>query len=249
MIKQINNEAEFSQLLEKGLEAQKIRALYQAYGLDYRFCRFYRQSDSYISVLDRSFVICEGANADYDELSDFLCMQGFADVFCSDIAGKALSDRLGCGFNLVNLMKFCGGPPSSGFEDEPSLSDVYKIISDGFDIEFEPWYLDMSHRVRHGISKCCMLNGKAALVIQHDINGEALLSQVASLRAHRGEGLAKKLVTSVASSLAPSEVYVVCEDSLVGFYEKCGFVKAGRKCVIKCDRRSLDGIRQREVKR
>lgn len=232
MIKQIYNEAEFLQLPEKGLEAQKIRALFNAYGAKYDFCRFYRQSDSYISVLDRSFVICEDANADYDELANFLCMQGFTDVFCSDTAGKALSDRLGCGFNKVNLMKFCGNSPSVQFNDTPALSDVYKIISEGFDIEFEPWYLDMSHRVRHGISKCCVLDGKAALVIQHDLNGEALLSQVASLKAHRGEGMAKKLVSSVAANLAPSEVYVVCEDDLVGFYEKCGFEVVGKKCLI-----------------
>lgn len=233
MIKQIFQQQEFSQLPEKGLEAQKIRALYLAYGAEYQFCRFYRQGGSYISALDGSFVICEGANADYDELADFFKMQGFAEIFCSAMAGKALSDKLGCSYSTVNLMKFRGGSPYAEFDDAPTLSDVYEIISDGFDIEFEPWYLDMSHRVRHGISKCCVLDGKAALVIQHDINGEALLSQVATCKDHRGEGLAKMLVTSVAANLAPNEVYVVCEDALVGFYEKCGFGFLGKKRVLR----------------
>ncbi len=232
MIKQIFEREDFSALPEKGLEAQKIRALHSAYGAKYDFCRFYRQGNSYISVLDGSFVICADSIADFDELADFLQMQGFSDIFCNEAVGKALSDRLGRGFDVVNLMKFSGGSVCAEFKVEPSLSDVYKIISDGFDIAFEPWYLDMSHRVRHGISKCCVLDSKAALVIQHDINGEALLSQVATLKAHRGEGLAKKLVTSVAASLAPSEVYIVCEDALVGFYEKCGFEAFEKKCVI-----------------
>lgn len=233
MIKQIFEPAEFLRLPEKGLEAQKIRALFNAYGAKYDFCRFFRQGDSYISALDGSFVLCEGANADYDELAGFLSMQGFAEIFCSVEAGEALSDRLSCGFKRVNVMKFKCGSACAEFAVTTPLSDVFAILREGFDIEFEPWYLDMSHRVRHGISRCCVLRGKAALVIQHDINGEALISQVATLKAHRGEGLAKRLVTSVAASLAPSEVYVVCEDNLVGFYEKCGFDVIGEKCIIK----------------
>ncbi|MBQ4166061.1 MAG: GNAT family N-acetyltransferase [Oscillospiraceae bacterium] len=233
MISQIFEPCEFSALPEKGVEAQKIRALYNAYGAKYDFCRFYRQGNSYISVLDGSFVLCVDSTADLEELADFLQMQGVSDIFCSKGAGNALSDKLGRGFDVVNLMKFSGGSVCAEFDNESSLSDVYKIISDGFDIAFEPWYLDMSHRVRHGISKCCVLDGKAALVIQHDINGEALLSQVATLKSHRGEGLAKKLVTSVAASLAPSAVYVVCEDALIGFYERCGFEAIGKKCIIR----------------
>lgn len=233
MIKQIYNEGEFSELSEKGLEAQKIRALYRAYGGEYRFCRFYRQENSYISALDGSFVISEGVDADYAELADFLRMQGFSEVFCSDFAGKALANKLCCDFVTVNLMKFGGGISSAEFDGSPSLSEVYKIISDGFDIEFEPWYLDMSHRVRHGIAECFVLEGKAALVKQHNINGEALLSQVAARSDFRGKGIAKKLVTSVAANLAPSDVYVVCDDALVGFYLKCGFEVTGKKCLIK----------------
>lgn len=232
MIQQIFEPCELSALPEKGIEAQKIRALYNAYGAKYDFCRFYRQGNSYISVLDGSFVLCLDSAADLEELAEFLQMQGFSDIFYSEAVGKALSDRLGRGFDIVNLMKFSGGSVSVEFDNEPSLSDVYKIISEGFDIAFEPWYLDMSHRVRHGISKCCVLDSKAALVIQHDINGEALLSQVATLKAHWGEGLAKKLVTSVAASLSPSVVYVVCEDALVGFYERCGFEAIEKKCLL-----------------
>ncbi len=233
MIKQIFSRDEFSALPEKGLEAQKIRALFNAYGAKYDFCRFFRQNNCYISALDGSFVVSEGTDTDYNELSGFLRMNSFSDIFCSELSGKKLAKALNCDCELVNLMKFVGGAAECDFDKDTPLSDVFSIIREGFEIEFEPWYLDMSHRVRHGISKCCVLDGKAVLVIQHDINGEALLSQVASLKAHRGEGFAKKLVTSVASSLAPSEVYVVCEDALTEFYEKCRFVAVGKKLVIK----------------
>ncbi len=232
MIKQIFEHKDLSALPEKGLEAQKIRALFDAYGTKYDFCRFYRQGSSFISVLDGSVVICSGEGCDYSELADFLIIQGFSDIFCSSEAGKKLANALDCNYELVDLMKFSGGTSDCDFDTDTPLSDVFAIIREGFDIEFEPWYLDMSHRVRHGITECCMLDSKAALVIQHNINGEALLSQVASLKAHRGEGFAKKLVTSVAASLAPSEVFIVCEVDLVGFYEKCGFELLDKKCII-----------------
>lgn len=234
MIKQIFEREEFSALPEKGLEAQKIRALLTAYGTEYPFCRFYRQENSYISVLDGSIVVCADAAFDSAELTDFIRIQGFSDVFCSEPTGKKLAKAMNCDCELVNLMKFTGGAAECDFDTDIPLPDVFEIIREGFDIAFEPWYLDMSHRVRHAVTKCCTFDDKAALVVQHNINGEALLSQVAVRKAHRGEGLGIKLVASVAASLAASEVYVVCENSLVGFYEKCGFVKAGRKCVIKC---------------
>lgn len=232
MIKQIFCPDDLADLPAKGLEAQKICALFNAYGTKYDFCRFYRQGNSYISVLDGSVVVCEDGACDYIELAYFVRMQGFSDIFCSETAGKKLANVLDSNCELVNLMKFIGGTGGCDFDADVPLSDVFAIIREGFDIEFEPWYLDMSHRVRHGVTRCCIVDNKAALVVQHDINGEALISQVASLKAHRGEGYAKKLVTSVAASLAPSEVFVVCEDALVGFYEKCGFELLDKKCII-----------------
>ncbi len=231
MIKQIFTAEEFSALPEKGIEAGKIHALYNAYGTQYQFCRFYRQGDHYISALDGSFVLC-GECTDYRELSEFLNMNGFAEVFCSEVTANALSAALKCDVSYINLMRFAGGAIETVFNDEPSLSEVYSIISEGFDIPFEPWYLDMSHRVRHGVTRCAVLADKASLVIQHDINGEALISQVACRKESRGKGYASQLVISVAASLAPSEVYVLCDDRLIPFYEKCGFKPVSVYCVL-----------------
>ena len=217
----------------RGIEAGKINALYQAYGTEYDFCRFYRQGNCVMSSLDGSFVIFDGGNADIAELADFFRMNGFAEIFCSETLGKALAEMLSVPYASINVMRFDGASvcPIS-FDSSPALSDVYSVISEGFDIEFEPWYLDMSHRVRHGVSRCCLLEDKAALVIQHDINGEALISQVACRKAFRGQGIASRLVRAVSASLTPSEIYVICEDALIPFYEHCGFAFACKKTVI-----------------
>ncbi len=233
MIERIFGKDEVNGLPERGIEAGKIRALLDAYGTDYDFCRFFRQDGTYISALDGSFVLCAAADAYLDEIAQFLCLNGFAEVFCASDIGSILADKLSASCSEVNAMRFTGATlPIVNYDNAPSLSDVYSIIREGFDIPFEAWYLDMSHRVRHGVSVCCTLEDKAALVIQHDICGEALISQVACRSAFRGQGHASSLVVSVASALSPSEVYVLCEDKLVSFYEKCGFVSAGRYAVI-----------------
>jgi len=232
MIVQVTCPEQLSPLPEKGLEVQKIRALYLAYGTGYDFCRFYRQDNSFLSLLDGSAVLCDDVSTDYEEWSRFIIMSGCRELFCSEDAAVALMKIGGFRCDTVNLMRFEGAAHTEPTENAPALSDVYSIIREGFDIEFEPWYLDMSHRVRHGITQCRILDGKAALVIQHDLNGEALLSQVASLHEYRGEGYASRLVRAVSTELAPSKVYIICEDGLVGFYEKCGYSISGRKCVL-----------------
>ena len=233
MIKRITDPNELQTLPAHGIEAGKIRALFNAYGTEYDFCRFYRQENTFISALDGSFVVCASENVDISELAQFFGMNGFAEIFCTVEIGTALSKMLAVSSSEVNLMHFEGSTTQrNDINTTPLLSDVYSIVSEGFDIPFEPWYLDMSHRVRHGISVCCTLENKAALVIQHNINGEALISQVACGKVHRGQGIASRLVISVAAALAPSDVFVLCEAVLIPFYEKCGFRSAGKRTVI-----------------
>ena len=231
MIKQIFTEEDFSALPEKGIEAGKIRALYNAYGAKYPFCRFYRQGDCYISCLDGAYVVC-GEPEDTTELSQFLSVNGYIEIFCAEATADVLSGSLEAEKAEIFLMCFNSGSSAVQPDYAPSLSDVYSIVSEGFDIAFEPWYLDMSHRVRHGVTKCAVLDDRAALVIQHDINGEALISQVACRMDSRGKGYASQLVVSAACSLASSEVYVLCEEQLVPFYEKCGFSFLIKKYVL-----------------
>ncbi len=233
MIKRITDPNELQTLPHRCIEAGKIRALFNAYGTEYDFCRFYRQDNTFISALDGSFVVCASEDVDISELAQFFRMNGFAEIFCTAEIGAALSEMLSASCSEVDLMHFEGSTAQQvNIDTTPSLSDVYSIISEGFDIPFEPWYLDMSHRVRHGISVCCTLENKAALVIQHNINGEALISQVACRKAHRGQGIAAWLVMSAAAALAPSDVFVLCEAALIPFYEKCGFLSAGKRTVI-----------------
>lgn len=232
MITRITSPKEFARLPEKGTEAQKIRALYKAYGAGYDFCRFYRQDGgTFAAILDGDIVLC-GDEADYRELAGFISVCGFGSIFCSEKAAAGLAELIGAVCHRICLMRYAGGTAVENIDRQPCLDRVYEILKTAFDIQYEPWYLDMSHRIRHGVSRCAVL-GDSALTVQHDINGEALLSQIAAMPRGRGMGTTKRLIRAVCGELSPSEVFVLCERELAEFYRRCGFEAAGEKCLLR----------------
>lgn len=232
MIRRVSSEDELFELPKRGVEAQKIRALINAYGTNYDFCRFFVSDFFILCEMNGSFVVSEIAeNGDVDELADFFTFGGFSEIFCAEKLGERLEMRLCCNAKKVNLMSFCGEAEHAETEKSPPLDDVYEILKTAFDIDYESWYADMSHRIRHNVAAARRL-GNSALIIQHDLNGEALLSQVATLPSSRNRGSASRLISAVCAELFPSEVFVICEDSLKGFYGGIGFELAGQKVIL-----------------
>lgn len=230
MIERIYTEEQISGLPEHGTAAQKIRALWLAYGGNWDFCRFFRQEVGFMSALDGSFVICESPDMDFEETAEFLTVCGFSDIFCSKHCGEMLSRHMEADFHKVNLMTYIGPRASGNLPESVQPSEIWNIIEKRFSPAFEPWYLDMSHRVRHGVSRCYS-DGKAALVVQHEINGEALISQVCVLPELEGRGYASALLRNVCKNLS-TEVQIICDDELCGFYEKNDFIKSAEMYII-----------------
>lgn len=232
MIRRAQFSEELAKLPDSGILAQKIRALLLSYGIKYEFCRFFYSDDFIISELSGSFVVFEiGCDYDFDELAEFFSFCGFSEIFCSERVGEQLSKMIYCKNEIVNLMRFTGCKTPCETEHNPPLSEIYEVLKSAFDIEFEPWYLDMSHRIRHGISAAQRL-GDSVLVIQHNLNGEALLSQIATSPQKRNKGNATQLIRAVCAELSPSDVFVLCRDDLTGFYINVGFSPQGRYCQL-----------------
>ena len=232
MIRLVTDPSELNKLPQKGVEAQKIRALLNAYGTSYDFCRFFIQNeDTYISALDMDFVLCEGENFVPEELINFSAMNGMKQLFCSEQAFTLIKPYINSKAHKINLMRFCGQGKFCETDSQPALSEVYTVLKDSFDIEFEPWYLDMSHRIRHEVSACRKLND-SVLVIQHNINNEALLSQIATKTESRGQGIATKLILAVCHELSDSDIYLLCDDDLVSFYNNACFELVDKKYII-----------------
>ena len=235
MIKRVYSEDELIMLPKSGIEAQKIRALLKAYGTNFDFCSFYKSDEFILARFYDEVVICKYGAADnnkLDELSEFLTFSGFSKIFCSEDVGEILKDKLLINCKKLNLMKSCGESPEvCGNYAELSLTEAYDILKTSFEINFEPWYLDMSHRIRHGISKLYG-NDRSVLAVQHDLYGEALLSQIATIPEKRGQGKASELILSVCKSLCKSSIFLICEDKNLSFYKKLGFIQAGFKCEL-----------------
>lgn len=228
MIKRVNSENELD-LPESGVEAQKIRALLKCYNTDHDFCRFYRSESLIITLFYDDAVICETNKngIDIEELCEFVNFCGTSRIFCSEKLGKILCEKLSLNCKILNLMRFSGALNESCAEiKELSLSEAYEILKTAFDIEYEPWYLEMSHRTRHGISRFYG-NESSVLCVQHDLCGEALLSQIATLPDKRRQGSASELIMSVCKRL--TDVFLLCENELLGFYERIGFERCGIK--------------------
>lgn len=233
MIRRAVSEDELFRLPMRGVEAQKIRALLRAYGTKYDFCRFFVSDEFILCEMNGSFVVCELGKADtVDELSDFFNFGGFSEIFCSTELGRRLQEHLYCIAKTVNLMRFREvAIGCAELEKSPSLGDVYGILKTAFEIDYEAWYADMSHRIRHNVAAARKL-GDSALIIQHNLNGEALLSQIATMPGFRNRGNASRLISAVCAELFPSEIFVICEDDLTGFYRRIGFEPAGSKVVL-----------------
>lgn len=239
MIKRAFFEGDMKYLPLENVWAQKIRALMLSYGTKYDFCRFYvgefQAGRAFLGELNGSVVLSESGKCDFEEIAEFLTFSGFSELFCSENAGRSLSRMLPWNLQIVNIMRFVGKAQPYDIETEPMLDNVYKILKTAFDIEYEPWYLDMSHRIRHGVSAFRVMNG-SALAIQYNINGEALLSQVATIPEMRGKGNARRLISAVCAELSESEVYVICKDELLEFYGKSGFCLTECACILSSRR-------------
>lgn len=237
MIKRIFSPNELDILPNTGIEAGKLRALLAAYGTNYDFCRFYISECAIIGGLNNDFIVCDFGKYDQselDELADFFKFNGFTEIFCSRHLGEQFIKNYGFKGYGIYLMEFDEHNKAvldPNVDNSPTLRNVYDILKTGFNIEFEPWYLDMSHRIRHGISCFRRLEG-SVLSVQHNINGEVLLSQIVSLPEQRGRHITSKLILSVCAEYAPSKIFVLCESGLKGFYRKIGFKEHDKKFII-----------------
>lgn len=145
---------------------RKIRANYLAYGLDYDFCRFFtvasENGGGTLSVCNKSAVLSGNGDIDFEELFEFLGLCG-----CESFEYPSRFGEKGNSYWRSvkrTLFEFSPCAKALGWLDEsPKLDDVYKIVSEGFP-ELSgchpEWLTDISHRVRHGVSKVFLFEEK-----------------------------------------------------------------------------------------
>lgn len=223
--------------------ARKIRSLFAAYGTGYVFCSFYAIGETGMAgILDSSAVLCLPADFDADELGKFLCFRGITACSLDEQSGRLLEPTLGgsYAFQYPYSLEYNGCPMEGAVfpNENPSLQTVHTILRqsfDGMDCAYDLWYGDMSHRIRHGISKAYTYQNLTTLTVQYDLDGCVFLSQIATLPQHRGKGYATALLKSVADAyMAQGKCCILhAEEKNRQFYEQAGFAVTGRSCEME----------------
>ncbi len=228
MIKLLNNADILNPFTDIG--GVKLQSLAISYGLDKSFCTFWQQENekSEVTAVIGKFgsaVTVSHKVADLKELADFLAFIGFSELVCSsELAEHFLgysAEDINCVQKPINATGKILKPPT--YNEYLKMHSIFTgSNTDAISIGgFEDWYVDISHRVRHG--------GAAAILAEHGC-GIALLSKnaiiingIAVAENHRGKGYGKEILSTLENIGNAKISMAFCRDSELPFYSKCGY--------------------------
>ncbi len=210
----------------------RIYALSQAYGDDDTVVRFYTDdNDTVMAVMDGAAVLYapRGLN---DEWLQFLSFVPEVHTLRTDAdTGFAIAKVWSVPVKQGILMQYALEKPTMDATlSEVRLDDLYGLLCTCFSSmpPFGSWYVDISHRVRHGhchISCLCHDNtlvSSAMTVAEAD--DAVLIGAVATHSSWRRQGLAGRCVLSLVERFYDRRVYIAPVDQTVAaLYEKLGF--------------------------
>lgn len=250
MIRLLTDEKNFDrELLLKTISGKKMLSYLKAYGTEYDFCRFYEISNEsgkgFMFIINSTLIICSDENMTADEeLSLFVEMnlpfriEGSQNVL---LGLKNMNSERYQSLNRTVFELLSNNVPMNQCEEfvdfDPKLTDVYKILSEGFPniTDFELWYTDTSHRCRHGISRVFTYKNCTTASVMFDIDNDILIGQVATKAASRGSGYARDFLRWMAGFLNKlgKRAYLLALDVRVSFYQEIGFREVEKEFVLE----------------
>lgn len=227
MIKQIFEG--ISERLTKSYYGRKIFAAYEAYGSGYDFCRFYACEDpdgrrGTVHIYNSSMVIDGDVNA--EDVSLLIKMTKPVNI---EISGGTVLEAEGYAGRHRTLFKAVPQSTDIVFGDitvNGCTEECYRILAESFENmgKFEDWYVDISHRIRHGVSELYYC-GDTTITKNFDIDGFVFVSHIATARYARGKGAARRLMYCLADKFEREgkDMYLFALDHRKTFYETIGF--------------------------
>lgn len=234
MIKKITDISEFSDFLKTDIYSIRILSLLNAYGTNYDFAAFYKQIDidnnvtAILSKLDNDFTLSAGNNADFDELKEFFTALGYNSVLSDERLN--LSDCFDSGSVMMTRRKAEFHKAYTTLNDYPKLMDIFNI-EDYDKLDFESWYVDLSHRIRHNCSKAFTLNVGSEIVSSGIFSSiwknDAILTSVNTVPEYRNMGYGSVLVSEMICDIKGNVYLMRDKNKNEGFYNKLGFENIG----------------------
>ena len=197
----------------------RIQSLYRSYGTSFDFLRFYYQIiddkiTAIMSIIDDNATLID-VNADYDEIVDFLSVIGAKTVYSESKLPLEIIDK---GY-VVNKSVM----PTEVELRECKLSNIYNIMSTSFPLpDFDTWYPDISHRIRHNGAIALSNKYGAAIGLKGDNN--ALISGICIDKNARNKEHGSQLLQELIDNLSSSGIYALVDtNGPIDFYTKNGF--------------------------
>ena len=208
----------------------QILSAAKAYGLDRVFAQFWTDETAAYGKLDGVMRIC-GTISDAEEAKAFLYAVGAEQVVCS--AENAQILNLNIAERGVILTKQLAESTAVGAE-EVSPRKVYDVLH-ACDMvgDFEPFYLDLSHRLRHDCAVCTALNeadSMAAAAVAVFGAECALITAVAVRPELQRKGLGKAVMRKLEEKLSGRVYLLRAENENERFYASLGYMPCGTWC-------------------
>lgn len=230
MIKQVYDRS--SLVLGDDYYSGKISAYFDAYGGGYDFCRFYRAEDESgravgsIMIFNSNAVICGKYCGETDGFLSFAAPSG---IECPPSISErlTLSGYIPKKRTVFKLRSVCGTDEiRKGLQDPVLLGNMFNILDRCFDgLCFDLWYTDMSHRIRHGISRAYLSRSDACAAVDFICEGKGYISSVGVIPESRGNGYGKMLLSCIAEDMERENIcgYLMAEEHSADYYRKLGF--------------------------
>lgn len=218
--------------------AIRIRGQAAAYGAGCPFLPIWTtEHGGAVSLLDGAAVLAIGEE-DWEESALFLSMRRDVTSVRTDARTAAyLADR-GSGGDLQTgqVMRLERPfPERPGGALTPSPGEVYPLLAACFPgamPPFEAWYVDVSHRLRHGAGRLAVVRQGGEIVSTAmsvaECEGAALLGAVATRADCRKKGYAAACLSALIRDLGNRQIYIAPKNEPAArLYAELGFAVCG----------------------
>ncbi len=234
MIERINDISELLSWDKRDIFTIRILALIKAYGCSYPFAVFYAQrfdgkTTAIMSKLDGDYTLSVDDGFDEEEIAQFLLLSGYSSILCSDEA--ELFPKFDEGIIMQSEKKIELSLGDTVVDEYPKLMDLYNFI-DYNSQDFKAWYVDISHRIRHGTAKAYTLikddNIVSSGILSSIADGYSILSAVRTENEYRNNGFGSILVSYIMNDVKGT-IYLMRDDGMnESFYKRLGFKDTGK---------------------
>ncbi len=219
-------------LCEKTPFGCKIASVVQAYGFDKGFACFWldKKAETVFCQADELMLI-SGTVTQPEEAAAFLRAVGPGAVMCAVRNAEALGLPVTDSGDV--LKKQVKEGPARGIDpDGVNIREIFGLLEQvGMVKEFEPFYLDISHKLRHGAALAFTEHRAGELagcaVVSAVSEHGAILSALAVRKEFRRLGIGAALEKRVEQAVPGKALYVLREkEKNREFYKQLGYAKA-----------------------